>query len=226
MSEQFLRAWAVDEDALRALVGSKDPKLVARAKRRAGADEVEELLEECGTSIDETLGAIVAGDLVAKHAYRYRRALELALSLTGASLAPAEIVGPGRGWQALGPAFARWGAPTLAKRWGGGGSDNPELAWPWSRAPKGASVDWPNAYVVSAKEASAIAKELAKLTAARVVELGVPKGIERFSDGREWPLEDLAPEVATIAKDFRRWCVALGKKHPDRSMVVIHDGQS
>ncbi len=217
MASQILKIVAVNQNDLASVVGSKDAKFTRITLRHRLADEIGEMIEEdTGEALADILDEIVAGRLDRDHAFEYRRALELVATIVGKPGRGA-IEFPGRGWQDLGPAWKQWGAPTVAKVWGGGWSRNPDSPWPWKR---GSQVDWPVAYVIPRAHVPKVEAELASITIARVVKRGVPAGIARFSDEEHWPITEIARVIAPAARKLARWL------HGVRSDVLVwHDGQ-
>ena len=197
MASQILKIVAVNQNDLASVVGSKDAKFTRITLRHRLADEIGEMIEEdTGEALADILDEIVAGRLDRDHAFEYRRALELVATIVGKPGRGA-IEFPGRGWQDLGPAWKQWGAPTVAKVWGGGWSRNPDSPWPWKR---GSQVDWPVAYVIPRAHVPKVEAELASITIARVVKRGVPAGIARFSDEEHWPITEIARVIAPAAR--------------------------
>ena len=206
MSEQWIKAFKGDAKKLDKVVGSKDRKLVDRILESDFVDDIVELLEESDNDLETVLVELIEGKLQKSNAYAYRRVLEHVAGDVMKDL-DEEATLPGRGCQDLAPAWKHWGVPTLARVWGG------TLGWPWKKN----DCEWPIAYVIAPKEAAAIAKELKGFREKTVLDKGVPKGIDRFSD--DWTPEDLAPEVSNAAEVIRGWCKAKG------DILVWHDGQ-
>lgn len=219
MSEQFIKGYAVDVSALAVLVGSKDGKLLGRMKRRRGLfDEIGELLEEWGESlsVEQVVDEIVAGKLAPKHAYEYRRVLQLVAQTIGAALRPNEVVLPGRGWHELGPAWSHWGLSAWAKKW------TSPTPWPWPEKPKGGRVNWPVALLVHRSEIAALDRELKTFDPSVILERGVPRTVDRFGTG-EWDVEDLSIELEHLSTGLAKWLAGARAKSSD--LLVWIDGQ-
>ena len=213
MAEQFLKAFAVDVRALDRVVGCKDEKLLAKILKHDLAEEVAELIAENDFELEEILREIMFGKLDKKKPYTYRRALELVATVVGKTLS-GEVTLPGRGWQEIGPAWKHWGQKTLATFWGGRCNKNPEYNWPFSKP----SVDWPIAWVIPRAKTAKLKKELRAFREKTAIARGVPKGIDRFSEGERWPIQDLVREAMGVTKTMAKWC-----KNTD--VLVWHDGQ-
>jgi hypothetical protein len=212
MSEQFIKAFAVDPKKLDHVVGCKDEKVLQRALAADAAEDVAELVGERDLELEAVLREIMFGKLVTKRAYVYRRTLELVAATVGKALGD-EATMPGRGWQDIGPLWRHWGMPTLASVWGGGGSENPECTWPLRKM----NVDWPIAYWIPKKKLPRLKKELVAFRTKKAIAKGIPEGIPRFSEG-EWPIDDLANELDAVVRVLRGWCKAS-------DVLVWHDGQ-
>ncbi len=223
MAEQFVSAWALDHQALYGMLGSQDDKLVARIKKRPSYEDVADLIKEAyGSKImDYVFDDLLKNRITTQRAYAYRRLVEVLADIYGKRLAPRELTLAGRGWQLLRKAFPVWGQERLSKYWGG----NWDFCWPWPHYRHDATIGWPIVFLVPRRTATAIRKDLDKLDAARIEKIGVPKRIPRFGDPEKWPIDELAPEVLRITKAIQKWCAAL-EEHPDRDLLIFHDGQS
>jgi hypothetical protein len=220
MAEQFIKAYAIREEALYGLVGSKDRRAAKRVSEAAEESDLGELMEEADLEVDEVVEQIVAGRLRRENAYGYRRLLEAVAAVLGRTLRPDEVVMPGRGWQELGPAWRGWGQKQLAASWGGSWSGNRELPWPWKRGPQ---VDWPVAILVPRRRLKDLRAELTTFATRVVLDRGVPAAIDRFGDEEAWPLDELAGEVAHVHQGLLAWVDAAVKAR--RDLLLLHDGQ-
>jgi hypothetical protein len=222
MSEQFIKAYTISLAELYAIVGKGDPDFVARALEHDVADEVGELLGETGLELEEVLSQLTAGKIAADNAYGYRRVLELVAGTVGTALED-EATMPGRGWHELGPAWKSWDQPALASIWGGESSGNANYPWPWKENDDDHDCGWPVAIAVPNKALQALGTELAGFVEKTVIERGVPKSIDRFSDPEYWPLEDLAGEIANIVAMLIEWIAAARESNTD--LLLWLDGQ-
>jgi hypothetical protein len=204
VGDQFFRAWAIDPDALDDLVGGD---LIKPRKSRV-VDDVRQMV---GGDLDSLFREIASGKLDPTHPYRYRRIAELACDHVGKKLSGGATK-PGRGWQALAPAWKHWKLPAIAKAW------SAVSAWPWRGKSR---VEWPRLLIIS--ELSALERELKAFDSAIVVERGVPKSVPRFGEG-EWPMDDLAGELEHLVATWRTWLAAA--KREKLSLAIWHDGDS
>lgn len=219
MAEQWIKAFAIELEALRKVVGG-EAALVERALQYTLAEEVDELVEEADFELEALLHELVSGRLVEENAYGYRRSLELVASVVGEDL-PWEAVMPGRGWQELGAAWASWGLVVLGKHWGGG-SDNNQSRWPWPPTSKSWNM-WPIAVEVPNRSLSAIAEELDAFDEKVVIERGVPTEIDRFGDPDYWSPEQLATQLAEVVIVVRAFVARA--RELDLDLLLWHDGQ-
>jgi hypothetical protein len=211
MASQVLRAWAVDHEALFAVVGSKDESFIAKVLARK--NEVEDLdeffQEDYDTTVEEILRELVCGDLDPRSAGEYRRVLEVVAPVVGKSAGPEADV-PGRGWQD--EELAAWlelaNLPRLAAVW------KVEAPFPWRTWPKTperpipATFDWPKARFIARSDHDALAKELAKFDIAKA-----PSLPERQ--------EGCEPDADYLLQSFRGWL----RDAKGTDLVVLHDGQ-
>jgi hypothetical protein len=215
MAEQFLKGYGVDIAELQSVVGSHDEDILKKTKRRRNLyEEVGELLEEWGDglSVETVLGEIINAKLVPRHAYEYRRVLQLvAETIAGGSLKPDEITLPGRGWHELGPALSHWKLKRLGAKF------KDMTPWPWPRIVKGA---WPVALVIKRSELKAYEEELAAFDPKLIGTKGVPKGVDRFD---QWEAEDLSAEVKQLIAGLRKWVAKAAAQKTD--LLVWIDGQ-
>lgn len=234
MSEQFIKAYAVDAAALHGLTGSGDGDVLKRAKRKRNLfEEITDLLEEWGDSltIEEVLLEITSGGVTPKHAYEYRRVLQIVAEVLGTPLKPDEITLPGRGWHELGPAFALWGLERLATLW------MTLFAWPAfspaktktkakvkakSKAKAAGEVAWPRALLVERSSIAALEKELKSFDATRIAKRGVPKTVPRAD---EWTREELTEILTPFFATMITWLAKARPMKPRVDLLIWVDGQ-
>lgn len=209
MSEQFLRAWAVDESVLRASLGSKDAKLLARTKKSELAEELEELFDDDGDEpLAEQITALVMGKKPIGSTWSTLRCLSLLADVVGARVDD-EITLPGRGWQDLGPAWKHWELAEVAKL--------------WTRAPAWSKKygDWPWLMLAPAAELPALGAELRAFKPSSIAERKVPKKVARFGDGG-WEIPDLIEVVEELRGELLRCVGAAARKKKD--LLLVLDG--
>ena len=212
MSEQFIQAWAVDLSKVGAAIGSKDTALLAKLVEQDLADDLREVFEDDDEAeLEVILGELIAGKPKSAAPYTFRRALALFADLHGKRVDDEEVTLPGRGWQDLAPAWEHWKCPAIAALW----STEPAFA-----NTRGIKTPWPRILLAAPAAHPKLAAEGTKLTEATIEKLGVPPGIDRFSDG-EWPLDELAPIVVEAARAIASWARPAKK----RSLLLWLDGQ-
>jgi hypothetical protein len=211
MASQVLRAYAVDHEALFALVGSKDDGLVAKVlARKSEVEDLDEFFQEdYDTTVEEIVRELVRGELDPRSAGEYRRVLEVVAPVIGKSAGP-EADLPGRGWQD--EEIAAWlelaKLPRLAAVW------KEEAPYPWRKWPKKpeppipATFDWPKARFIPKSVHETLANELAKFQIAKAPSL--PERQEGCEEDADYLLQS-----------FRGWL----RDAKGTDLVVLHDGQ-
>ncbi|WP_406204180.1 hypothetical protein OH807_28315 [Kitasatospora sp. NBC_01560] len=187
MADQYLSAFAVDADALLAVAGSGDDRLVRRALTAVGElREGGRLLRVAGPGEAEpVLRELVAGRLDPALPSRYTGVLELLGPVLGESLGSAVL--PGRGWDGLAGAFRAWGLVNLAGLWGR------PWPFPWREAAPGHDP-WPFPVLAGRAELDLIHEELAGFDPGGIdAGSAVLPGGEDDVEEAEWLLAELLP---------------------------------
>jgi hypothetical protein len=209
MADQFLQAWAVDPTRVAAMIGSKDPELLARLARTRAAKELASELQ--GDELAARLQQIVDGKRDAAPSWDLRRCLACVADVAGTRLA-GEVTVPGRGWQDLGPAWRHWGLRAVARLW------QREPRWARRKLYAGA---WPRILWADPPQVEALLRELQDFDPRVIVEAGFPDGLPRWSEDRD--VEDEEPELLHILTHLKRW--ARSTCRTQRGLAIWLDGQ-
>jgi hypothetical protein len=211
VAEQFIRAWSVDAAALDRAIGGCDRTLVQRA---LDSELAEELHESAGRKvpIEEQLDALVRGAAIKTASWNLRRTVMLLADAIGTRI-DNEPTLPGRGWQFLAPAWARWGLTAVAKLW--------STAPPWAN--RGAMAgEWPHLMIGACDALATISSELGRFDPRVVSVHGVPPEVPRFGEG-EWPMHELGAQLAELTPELAGYAKAASGV--DRDLIVWLDGQ-